>query len=85
MSDLFTEARACERFDMESITNSTTKSIYLSFTDMMPPPSIVLKHPERDFDLIFKRVNSNVFSKNARTMFYLIIHERSHTRERSSL
>ena len=82
LSDIFSEARECERFDTESMFTSTTKSIYLSLTETMPPPSVVLKYPDRNFDLIFKRMISGVFSKTARTIIFLLIHERIYTRER---
>ena len=48
----------------------------------MPPHSIELKYPERDFRLAWKRLSSGLLSKTARSLYFLIVHERSATRER---
>ena len=48
----------------------------------MPPPLIVLKYPERDYNLIFKRINSSVLTKKAKTLLYVLVHERIYKRER---
>ena len=82
MSDIFSEAKLCERFDPNSISSSTTKSLYLSLTETMPPATVILKYPERNYNLTFKRLMSGVLSKNSRTIIYLFIHERVSTRER---
>ena len=82
MSDLFSEALDSQRFNMESLQEVTTKSLYLSFTETMPPPSVELSYPDRNFRLVWKRVSNCVLSKDGRTILYLIIHGRSWTKER---
>ena len=76
------EARASQRFDLSNISAVSSKSLYLSLTETMPPPSVVLKYPERDFKLIWSRLNSGVLCKLGRNILYLVIHERSWTKER---
>ena len=49
LSELFTEGRSCERFSLTDLGSNTTKSIYISLTETMPPTPIVLKYPERNF------------------------------------
>ena len=39
MCELFLEGLDCERFSLENINGVTTKSIFLSFTETMPPES----------------------------------------------
>ena len=77
MSQLYLEAVCNERFNVDSMFSATSLSLYKSFTETMPPAAVELKYPERDFNLIWKRVGSNVLTNNGRTILYLIIHERS--------
>ena len=82
MLDLFEEAKLSERFSLNALTSATTKSLYQSYTETMPPPQICLKYPERDFRLIWERVNRGVLNKNARNHVYILMHERVPTKER---
>ena len=82
MSELYAESLSCERFKLSAILSVTTKSLFESFTDTMPPPKVELKYPERDFRLTWQRINNPVIDKHARTTLYLLIHERYGTRER---
>ena len=82
LSELFSEAKSSERFHPEDPLSSTAKSIFLSLTETMPPHNITLKYPERDFKIAWKRLNSGIFSRKSRSLYYLILHERSSTKER---
>ena len=52
------------------------------FLDDLPVPVIVEQNPERDWILIWKRIQSGVLSQEARSYLYLLAHERVGTRER---
>ena len=81
MSELFMEARVSQRFDLSNISAVTSKSLYLSLTETMPPPSVVLKYPDRNFKLVWNRLNSGVLCKLSRNILYLVVHERSWSKE----
>ena len=82
MSELLQEGLQCERFDRGDLTSVTTKSLYISFTETMPPPMIELKYADMNWLLIWSRLCSGVLSPTARNYLFLIIHERVSTRER---
>ena len=48
----------------------------------MTPPAIEFLYVEREWDLVWERLNSGVLTQSARDTLYLIIHEKSFTRER---
>ena len=79
---LFNEAMLCERFDFESISSVTTKGLYLSYTETMPPANVETKYEDRNWPKIWKRLPSGVLSPRAKNCLYLIVHERVATGER---
>ena len=82
MKDLLVEGYACERYSVSSPLTVSTKEIYKSFTDTMPPPKVEFKYPDRDWILVWRRLNNGVISQIARNYLYFIIHERVPTKER---
>ena len=58
MCHLLTEGFECERFQMTELSQATTKSLYLSYTETMAPPNIELKYPERDWRKVWERLDS---------------------------
>ena len=82
MSELLQESIQSERFDLQNMRSVTTKSLYLSFTETMPPPKIELKYDFMNWKCIWSCLCNGVFSPQARNYMYLIIHERVCTRER---
>ena len=82
LKELFTEALLSERISMDSLFISTAKIIYNSLTETMPQPSVERKHPDRDFNIVWRRLKNSVLSKSGRNILFLIIHERAFTRER---
>ena len=79
---LFTEAKDSERFDVTKVEEATTKSLYISFTETMPPPKVELRYPERDWRRSWKRSVAGVLGKVARNILFLLLHDRVATRER---
>ena len=82
MKDLLLEVFLCERFSVYSPNSTTTMEIYLSYTETMPPPKVELKYTDRDWILIWKRINSDVLSQPAKNHLYLIVHKRVPTNKR---
>ena len=82
MSELYMESLASERFSIETLTTTTTKSLYESMTETMPPSAVELKYPERNYDLIWKQLNYPVLEKSTKSVLYLLLHEKYVTRER---
>ena len=80
--DLIVEAIECERLPLKKLETATTKSLYISFTETMPPPAIELTHVDREWDLVWRRLHSGVLTSTSRDTLYLIIHDRLYTRER---
>ena len=78
----FTDCYANGIFAPTDINSLTTKSIYTALLKEITPPVIVTKYPERDWSLIWQRLNSGVFTPETRSYIYLILHERVGTRER---
>ena len=79
---LFNEACLSQRFSINRLSDISTKELYLSYTETMPPPKVELKYIDRDWPLIWKRVNSGVLQPSARNILFLIVHEKLATRER---
>ena len=79
---IYNEAFLSGRFDSTSISSITTKSLYLSYTETLPPPNVEVKYAERDWPRIWRRLISGVLSPPAKNCLFLIIHERVATRER---
>ena len=82
VSELMSEAILCERVDKTSLSGTTTKDLFKSYTETMPPSNIEMSYVERDWNKVWKRLCSNVLHPHARNCLFLIIHERVHTRER---
>ena len=80
--NLYSDGLSSERFNLNSLSLSTTKDIYVSLTNTMPPPKVAIKHPNINYSLVWKRIVNGVFSKTSRNILYLIVHERCFTRER---
>ena len=75
------EGYISEIFMVGSASSVTTKEIYNSYTETMPPPKVELKYPERNWNLVWKRLSNGVLSPTARDKLFYIIHERVPTRE----
>ena len=69
-------------FSLSTLHDTPTKSLYLSLTESLPPPSVEVQYPDRDWKRTWKRINSGVLAASARDFLFLIIHERLFTRER---
>ena len=80
--ELLLEGLECNRFDINALDDATTKSIYQSYLELMPPPPIEIKYPERDWPKTWLRLNNGVLTPSSRDILYLIVHERVFTRER---
>ena len=81
--DLVTESIQCERIDA-SLDNVTTKAIYKSYTEILPPPKVEERYPLRDWELIWKRINNGVLSPAAKNVFFLLMHDRVGTKDRGN-
>ena len=82
LKDLFTEALLSERISLDSLTESTSKSIYISLTETMPQPPVEIKYPDRNFKVVWNRLRNGVLSKTTQNILYLTVHERTFTRQR---
>ena len=82
MKDLLLEGFTSERYAATSLHSSSTKNIYISYTETMPPPKVEFKYPDRDWSLVWKRLDNGVLSQAARNQLFFIGHERFPTRER---
>ena len=71
-------------FMPNDIEEVTTKILYSCFIEDLPTPISEQKYTERDWPLIWKRVQSGVLSPAAKSHFYLLAHERVGTRERGN-
>ena len=80
--DYITEALEDDVFSVSDITDITTKCIYLSLLESIPPPKVEAKYPDYDWPLIWVRLKSGVFSPAAKSFLYLILHDRVSTKER---
>ena len=80
--ELVTEAVECERVDVDNLKMATTKSIYKSYTETLPPAAVELKYEERDWSLIWLRVWSPVLTPGANNVLFLLVHEKISTKVR---
>ena len=55
---LLLEGLQNNRFDVRALEEVTTKSIYASYLDELPPHKIFLKHPDRNWPQVWSRLNS---------------------------
>ena len=65
-----------------SLFGLTGQTLSTSFTETMPQTPVEIKYPERDFKVVWNRLKNGVLSKYGRNILYLIIHERTFTRQR---
>ena len=79
-----TDAISNGRFTVNDIHDITTKQVYMSFVEDLPPPVIEDKFPDRNWSLKWSRLKSGVLSPEARSALYLLLHERVGTRERGN-
>ena len=70
------------RYTVSDIKDITTKQLYLSYIEDLPPPVIEDKFPERNWLLKWSRLKSGVLSPESRSILYLLLHERVGTRAR---
>ena len=82
LKDLLLEARRMERLEEDNLGKVTTKDLYLSYTETMPPAPIENIHPEYDWEKIWSRSIHPVLSPAAQSLLYLLVHERVSTKER---
>ena len=83
MANLLKEANKRELFDVDSLKSVTAKSIYEDFTTTFPTPKVVNKLPnEMPWNLIWKRLNSNVFESQVIEIMFLLIHDIIPNRQR---
>ena len=80
--DLLVEAKYMERLEEDKLENVTTKMLYLSYTETMPPPLIEDVHPQYDWEKVWSRSVHPVLSPTAQSLLYLLVHERVSTKER---
>ena len=72
-------------FTPSEATDLTTKLIYSALIEDLPPPVIENKHPDKDWSLVWKRLQNGVFSPESRSFLYLLAHERVGTRKRGNV
>ena len=77
-----TESLENNIFFASDITSVTAKNLYLSMLDNLPPPKVETKFPDYDWALIWRRLCSGVLSPVAKSLLYLIVHDRVSTRDR---
>ena len=82
MVTLLNEAIESERFSLTGMLDVTTKGLYESYTETMPPPKVEFTH-DRDWEKIWKRLSNGVLDSISRNYLFLIIHERVGTKERA--
>merc|ERR1711954_353535 len=75
LKDLLLEARRMERLEEDNLGKVTTKDLYLSYTETMPPAPIENIHPEYDWEKIWSRSIHPVLSPAAQSLLYLLVHE----------
>ena len=68
--------------NIHEIQTVTSKHLYDCHVKELKDPLIVTKYPQRDWNLIWTRLNKGIFSSFSRGILYLIIHQRVGTRER---
>ena len=71
-------------FDPTDIVEVTTKEIYLSYLQRLPPPKNQRDFCEQDLPLTWNRFKSGLLSLKAKTYLYLIIHDKVGTQERGN-
>ena len=71
------------RFVLGNLDEITTKSIYATFAEALPPPRIQNKYLERDWNKVWERLNSGVLHPFSRDLLFFMLHERVFTRERA--
>ena len=81
MIELLLKGASCARISMTDLPSITTKSIFLSYIETMPPPKVETKYEERDWELVWSRLQSGVLGSSARHTIFLIIHEKLFTCE----
>ena len=69
-------------FHTSDLGDLTTKDIYRCFLEDLPDAPIEIKYPDRDWNLVWSRLESGVLNSKSRSILYLIIHERVNTKER---
>ena len=82
LRDLILEAKAMERLEIDNLEQVTTKGLYLSYIETIPPAPIEDVHPEYDWEKIWSRSIHPVLSPTAQSLLYLLVHERVSTKER---
>ena len=82
MIELLLEAKDSERFSLTSLSKATTKSIFLSYTETMPPAKIEVEY-DRDWKLVWKRLQSRVLQQSSRNLLFMMVHERVFTKARA--
>ena len=83
MCSLLNEGFDSERFVVGNLDEITTKSIYMTFAEDLPPPRIQNKYLDRDWNKVWARLNSGVLHPFSREVLFFMIHERTFTRERA--
>ena len=79
---LLLEALECKRIKPSQLSNVSTKSLYESLTETMPPPAVEFLYENREWVLVWKRLHNGVITQSARDTLFFIIHEKFYTRER---
>ena len=75
LAELYSEAKLCERFSVDSPNSATTKLLYSSLTETMPPHPVTLRYPDRDFSLSWKRLCNGVLGKTAKNSLFLLVYD----------
>ena len=79
-----TEALDKSYVTVSDLPDITTKEIYNCFIEDLPSAAIEQKYTDRNWGLIWKRLDSGVFDATSRSILYLIIHERVNTKDRGN-
>ena len=75
MGTLLFEGLEKQYFLLDKLSETTTKSIYKSMIENLRPAQIELDYPEREWDIVWKRLHSDVINPSGRGHLYLISRE----------
>ena len=66
---------------VEEIRKVTAKELYLGYTSTFPPPKVIFKY-DRDWSLVWSRLNSPLWEAGGREALFLVVHNIVAKRER---
>ena len=69
-------------FSITNLSQVITKTLYNAFVKDLQPANVVGRHPDRDWEKAWKRLDSGVLQPEARDHLFYVLHERVFTRER---